>query len=161
MIQPVFLQSTVAKLCSAHCQLVQSHTASKWNFKVFFAQGQIKGIGSRYKAWLLLNLEQCNYQRRLVCWLEKFEVHGAQERKFAARAGPRIARSGLHTVNKLHTVLRLWAPMCRASVGRRFRKDKAVRSSCSKTRIMPYYAMFKRPVRDVTSCMGAWSNYYF
>ena len=32
--------------------------------------------------------------------------------------------------------------MCRASVGRRFREDKAVRSSYSKTRIMPYYAMF-------------------
>ena len=47
--------------------------------------------------------------------------------------------------------------MCRASVGRRFREDKAVRSFYSKTRIMPCYAMFKRPVRDVTSCVGAWS----
>ena len=37
-----------------------------------------------------------------------------------------------------------------------------VRSSYSKTRIMPCYAMFNRPpppVRDVTSCVGAWSNY--
>ena len=54
-------------------------------------------------------------------------MHGAQERKFAARAGPSIARSGLHMVNKLLTVLLLRASMCRASVGRRFRKDKAVR----------------------------------
>ena len=85
------------------------------------------------------------------------EVH--EERKFAARAGLSIASSGLHTVNKLHTVLLLRAPMCRASIGRRFRKDKAVRSSYSKTRIMPCYAMFNRPpVRDVTSCVGAWSN---
>ena len=61
-----------------------------------------------------------------------------------ARAGPSIARSGLHTVNKLHTVLLLRAPMCRACVGRRFREDKAVRSSYSKTRIMPCYAMFNR-----------------
>ena len=76
-------------------------------------------------------------------------MHGTQERKFAACAGPSIARSGLHTVNKLLTVLLLRAPMCRASVGRRFREDKAVRSSYSKTRIMPYYAMFNRPVRDV------------
>ena len=73
-------------------------------------------------------------------------MHGAQERKFAARAGPSIARSGLHTVNKLLTVLLLRAPMCRASVGRRFHEDKAVRSSYSKTRIMPYYAMFNRPL---------------
>ena len=49
--------------------------------------------------------------------------------------------------------------MCRASVGWRFREDKAVRSSYSKTRIMPCYAMFNRPMRDVTSCVGAWSNY--
>ena len=55
--------------------------------------------------------------------------------------------------------LLLRAQMCRARVGRCFRKDKAVRSSYSKTRIMPCYAMFKRPVRDVTSCVGAWSNY--
>ena len=87
-------------------------------------------------------------------------MHGAQERKFAARAGPSIARSGLHTVNKLHTVLLLRAPMCRASVGRHFHEDKAVRSSYSKTRIMLCYAMFNRHVRDVTSCVGAWSNYY-
>ena len=87
-------------------------------------------------------------------------MHGAQERKFAARAGPSIARSGLHTVNKLLTVLLLREPMCRASAGWRFRED-AVRSSYSKTWIMPYYAMFNRPVRDVTSCVGARSNYYF
>ena len=48
-------------------------------------------------------------------------------RKFVAHAGLSIARSGLHTVNKLLTVLLLRAPMCRASVGRRFREDKAVR----------------------------------
>ena len=90
-------------------------------------------------------------------------MHGAQERKFADRAGPSIARSGLHTVNKLLTVLLLRVPMCRASAGWRFREDKAVRSSgsYSKMRIMPYYAIFKRPVRDVTSCVGARSNYYF
>ena len=88
-------------------------------------------------------------------------MHGAQERKFAARAGPSIACSGLHTVNKLLTLLLLRVPMCRASVGWCFREDKAVRSSYSKTRIMPCYAMFKRHVRDVTSCVGAWSNYYF
>ena len=51
--------------------------------------------------------------------------------------------------------------MCRASVGRRFYEDKAVQSSCSKTQIMQYYAMFNHLVRDVTSCMGTWSNYYF
>ena len=88
-------------------------------------------------------------------------MHGAQERKFVVCAGPSIARLGLHTVNKLLTVLVLRALMCRASVGQRFREDKAVRSSYSKTWTMPYYAMFNRPVRDVTSCMGAWSNYYF
>ena len=88
-------------------------------------------------------------------------MHGAQERKFAARAGPSIACSCLHTVNKLLTVLLLRVPMCRASVGRHFREDKTVQSSCSKTRITLCYAMFKRPVRDVTSCVGAWSNYYF
>ena len=54
-----------------------------------------------------------------------------------------------------------YVPMCRASVGWHFRENKAVRSSYSKTRIMPYYVMFNRHVRDVTSCMGAWSNYYF
>ena len=90
-----------------------------------------------------------------------FEVHGAQERKFAAHAGPSIARSGLHTVNKLLTVLLLRAPMCRAGVGRRFREDKAVPSSYSKMRIMLYYAIFNRPVCNVTSCVGARSNYYF
>ena len=41
--------------------------------------------------------------------------------------------------------------MCRASVGRRFCEDKGVRSPYNKTRIMPYYAMFNHPVRDVTS----------
>ena len=88
-------------------------------------------------------------------------MHGAQERKFAAHAGPSIARSGLHTVNKLLTVLLLRAPMCKASVGRRFREDKAMWSSYSKTQIMLYYnAIFKRPVRDVTSCVGAWSNIF-
>ena len=49
--------------------------------------------------------------------------------------------------------------MCRASVGQRFREDKAVRSSYSKTQIMPYYVMFNHRVLDVTSCVGAWSNY--
>ena len=88
-------------------------------------------------------------------------MHGAQERKFTARAGPSIASSGLHMVKKLHTVLLLRAPMCRASVGWRFHEDKAVRSSYSKMRIMPCYAMFNRPVRDVMSCVGAWSDYYF
>ena len=91
----------------------------------------------------------------------RFEVHGAQERKFAARAGPSIARSGLHTVNKLLTMLLLQVSICRASVGRRFREDKAVRSSYSKTRIMPHYVMFNHHVCDVTSRMGAWYNYYF
>ena len=65
-------------------------------------------------------------------------MHGAQERKFAARAGPSLARSGLHIVNKLLTVLLLRVPMCRASVGWRFQEDKAVRSSY---RIMPYYVI--------------------
>ena len=88
-------------------------------------------------------------------------MHGAEERKFAMRAGLSIAHSGLHTVNKLLTVILLRAPMCRASVGRCIHEDKAVRSSYSKTRIMPYYVMFNRHVRNVTSCMGAWSNYYF
>ena len=88
---------------------------------------------------------------------------GHRKRKFAARAGPSIARSGLHTVNKLLTVLLLRVTMCRAStsVGWCFRKDKAVRSSYCKTRNKPYYIIFKRPVRDVTSCVGAWSNYYY
>ena len=72
-------------------------------------------------------------------------MHGAQERKFAARAGPSIASSGLHTVNKLLTVL-LQAPKCRATVGQRFDEDKVMRSSYSKTRIMPCYAMFNRTV---------------
>ena len=88
-------------------------------------------------------------------------MHGAQERKFAACAGPSIACSGLHTVNKLLTVLLLRAPMCRASVGRRFCEDKAVRSSYSKTRIMPYYVRFNHHVRDAMSGVDAWSNYYF
>ena len=88
-------------------------------------------------------------------------MDGAQERKFAARAGPSIVRSGLHTVNKVLNVLLLRAPMCRARVGWRFCEDKAVRSSYSKMRIIPYYAMFNCPVRDVTSCVGAWSKYYF
>ena len=84
-------------------------------------------------------------------------MHGAQERKFVVLTGPSITCSGLHTVNKVLTVLLLRAPLCRVSVGRRFHEDKAVRSSYSKTRIM-YYAMFIRsPVRDVTSCVGAWS----
>ena len=47
--------------------------------------------------------------------------------------------SGLHAANKLLTVLLLRVPMCRASVGRHFREDKAERSSYSKTWIMPYY----------------------
>ena len=93
---------------------------------------------------------------------------GAQERKFAARAGPSIARSGLHTVNKLLTLLLLRPPMCRASVGRRFREDKAVRSSYSKTRIMPCYAMFNSSALCVTSrrawalgtIFSAYNNYY-
>ena len=87
-------------------------------------------------------------------------MHGAQERKFAAHARPSIARSSLHTVNKLLTMLLLRAPLCRASVGRHFCEDKAVRSY-SKTQIMPYYVMLNRHVLDVTSCMGTWSNYYF
>ena len=51
--------------------------------------------------------------------------------------------------------------MCRASEVQPFREDKAVWSSYSKTWIMSYYTMFKRHVRDIMSCMGAWSNYYF
>ena len=78
-------------------------------------------------------------------------MHGAQERKFTTRAGPSIAHSGPHTVNKLLTVLLLRVPMSRASVGRLFREDKAVRSSYSKMRIMPYSAMFNHPARDITS----------
>ena len=60
------------------------------------------------------------------------------------------------------------ANVYRASAGRRFRKDKAVRSSYSKTRIMPQnadYAVLRNVqslcVCDVKSCVGAWSNYYF
>ena len=58
-------------------------------------------------------------------------------------------------VNKLLNMLLLRAPMCRASVdsvfqcfsvGRRFREDKAVQSSYSKMRIMPYCVMFNRHV---------------
>ena len=52
------------------------------------------------------------------------------------------------------------AYMCRANVGRHFHEDKAVRSFYCKRQIMPYYVMFKRHVRDVTSCMDTWSNYY-
>ena len=69
---------------------------------------------------------------------------GAQERKLAACAGPSIVCSGLYTVNKLITVLLLQAPMCRASVGRRFCEDKAGRSSYSKMRIRPYMRMMSR-----------------
>ena len=87
-------------------------------------------------------------------------MHGAQDRKFAARAGPCIAHLGLHTVtNKLLTVLILRVPMCRASVGWRFREDKAGQSSYSKMQIMPYYVMFNRHVRDITLCRGVWSNF--
>ena len=82
-------------------------------------------------------------------------MHGAQERKFVACAGPSIACSGLRTVNRLLTVLLLRVPMCRASVGWRFREDKAVRSSYSNTRIMLYYVMFNRHVRDDMSCVVA------
>ena len=88
-------------------------------------------------------------------------MHGAQERKFAARAGPSIARSGLHTVNKLLTVLLLRAPMCRASVGQRFHEDKAVRSSIAKHGLCCITQCSIAPMRDVTSCVGAWSNYSF
>ena len=89
------------------------------------------------------------------CWLHVIgevlvrAMHVAQERKFAVRAGPSIACSGLHTVNKLLIVLLLRAPMCRASVGRRFHEDKARQSSYM------YCVMFNRHVRDVTSCVGA------
>ena len=82
-------------------------------------------------------------------------MHRAQERKLVARARPSNTHSGLHTANKLLTVLLLRAPMCRASVGQCFHEDKAERSSYSKMRIRPYTA------RDVTSCVGARSNYYF
>ena len=89
---------------------------------------------------------------------------GAQKRKFAACAGPSIARSGLHTVYKRLTVLLLRAPMCRASVGRRFHEDKAVRVLLILQQNADYQSPWPRrlgPVRDVTSCVGAWSNYYF
>ena len=65
-------------------------------------------------------------------------MHGAQERKLTARAGPSNTRSGLHTANKLLTTLLLQVPTCRASVGRRLHEDKAGRSSYSKTRIRLY-----------------------
>ena len=70
----------------------------------------------------------------------------------------------LHTVNKLLTVLlleRRCVEPCCVHLGRRFREDKAVRLSYSKTqfmRILPYYVMFNHHVRDTTSCIGAWSN---
>ena len=67
--------------------------------------------------------------------------------------------SGLHTANKLLTVLLLRVPMCRASVGRHFHEGKAGWSSYTAKWIMPYCELFKRHVRDVTSCMGAWSAY--
>ena len=51
-------------------------------------------------------------------------------------AAPSNTRSGLYTANKLLTVLLLQAPMCRVSVGWRFRKDKAGRSSYSKMRVV-------------------------
>ena len=41
-----------------------------------------------------------------------------------------------------------------ASVGRRFREDKAVQSSYSKLWIMPYYVILNRHVHDVTLCVG-------
>ena len=75
-------------------------------------------------------------------------MHGAQESKLTARAGPRNTRSGLHMANKLLTVLLLQVPTCRARVGWRLREDKAGRSSYSKTRIRPYM--------HVTSCC-AWA----
>ena len=84
-----------------------------------------------------IDVSVTDYQRRLVCSLERFEVHGHRKGS--------IARSGLHMVNKLLTVLLLRAPMCRASVGRRFREDRAVRSTYSKMRIIPYYVMLKSP----------------
>ena len=65
-------------------------------------------------------------------------MHVAQKRKLVVLAGPSNTCSGLHMVNKLLTVLLLQVPMCRASVGQRFREDKAGRSSYSKTRIRPY-----------------------
>ena len=74
------------------------------------------------------------------CWGQ--ERNGAQERKFMVRARSSNMLSGLHAANKLLTVLLLRVPMCRASVGRHFREDKAGRSSHSKTWIMPYYIMF-------------------
>ena len=93
---------------------------------------------------------------------------GSGKRKFAARAGPSIARSGLHTVNKFLTVLLLRAQMCRASVGRRFAKTRprAVllqqNADCDVIRnAITSCNSRKRPVREVTSCVGAWSNYYF
>ena len=49
-------------------------------------------------------------------------MHGAQERKFAACAGPNVTHSGLHVVNKLLIVLCLLVRMCRASVGWCFAK---------------------------------------
>ena len=80
-------------------------------------------------------------------------------KEFAVRTEPSITRSGLHTVNKLLTVLLLRVPMCRASVGWRFRNDKVVRSSYSKTQIMPYYVMFNRHVHDITSVVRTRSNF--
>ena len=55
--------------------------------------------------------------------------------------------------NKLLIVLLLRVPMCRASVGWCFHEDKAVRSSYSKTWIMPYYIMFIH----VTLCVDTWA----
>ena len=85
-------------------------------------------------------------------------MHGAQERKFAARAGTSMVRKHGKQTAYHATFTSAYMCMCRAGEGRRFRKDKAVLSSYSKMQIMPYYVMFKRHVHDITSCMGAWSN---
>ena len=72
-------------------------------------------------------------------------MHGAQERKPVVRTGPSNTSSGKHTAN---TVLLLRAStctcMCRASIGRHFREDKAGRSFHSKTRIRPYMSVTLR-----------------
>ena len=76
-------------------------------------------------------------------------MYGVQKRKVAARTEPSNSRSGLHTANKVLSVLLLRAPTCKASVRRHFVKTRPGDLPTAKCELGCIAC-------DVMLCVGAW-----
>ena len=79
------------------------------------------------------------------------------------RAQVQCTLTGLHTTRRTAYGATLLAPMCRTSIGRRFRENKAGRSSYCRMLTVQYYVIFDQHVRIYvgTCCQNAIFSAYW